>query len=77
MPPSLSGNEQEFWESKPLNLGTDKYSLEYVLQKSFYVSNLISSIVLSIYLDLPVSKSTTLGMIIIIWPLKTISEHPR
>lgn len=77
MPPSLSGNEQELWESKALNLGTDKWSLEYVLPKSFYVSNLISSTVLSIYLDLPQSKRTTLGMIIIIWPLKTISEHPR
>lgn len=37
-----------------------------MVPKSFYVSNLISSIVLSIYLDLPLSKGTTLGEIIII-----------
>ena len=37
-----------------------------MVPKSFSISNLISSIVLSIYLDLPLSKSTTLGKIIII-----------
>lgn len=37
-----------------------------MVSKFFYVPNLIFSVVLSIYLDLPLSKSTTLGKIIII-----------